>query len=455
MGSIFQPIGDLFHTVFYGPVFNLLMLIYHVFSGIWLAGAFALSIIVLTLLVRAAMIPLTRKQLQSSRQMQVLAPKLKELQGRHRGDPQALMAAQQALYKEHGYSPAAGCLPLLIQMPFLYALFFSFNTVLNPASPHETIAQHIARINNDIYAFIPHLSVSGGLPATQFLWANLAHPDPLYILPFLAGVLTFIQLRMAMPVRKKTAGAPDATAQATQSMQYIMPVMTFIFGMRFPAGLALYWCVGTLFSAVQQYFLNGWGSLFVGIPGMQHLVPTPQESPSLAFSSVARSSVNSTARVVPATASPPNTEPGGIRGIFQQLRDQLSASQSSQELRQADRAQQAANETVTGRRSEAGDPPGQPSATAAEQRTRRPRNEPILIKPQREPLPEERIAQLEGEGSGSLNGSNGASANGADRKPTTSSPAQPRKASGSPKGSAGKGGSSAKRQNTGRRKGGR
>ena len=84
----------------------------------------------LTLLVRCCMIPLTRKQLKSSRAMQELAPQINALKVQYRGDPQGLMKAQQDLYKEHGYSPVSGCLPLLIQMPFLYALFFSFRTLL-------------------------------------------------------------------------------------------------------------------------------------------------------------------------------------------------------------------------------------------------------------------------------------------------------------------------------------
>ena len=131
MGSIFTGIGDIFgvlfspiHTVFqyvfFLPVFNILMLIY---QGV---HSFGLSIILLTLLIRGSLFPLTRKQLASSRKMQELAPKLKQLQAQHRGDSQGMMAAQQALYKEHGVSMYGGCLPLVIQMPFLYALYYSF-----------------------------------------------------------------------------------------------------------------------------------------------------------------------------------------------------------------------------------------------------------------------------------------------------------------------------------------
>src|SRR5260221_3968664 len=189
------------------------------------------------------------------------------------------MRAQQALSRERGVSPAKGCLPLLIQMPFLYALYFSFNTVLR--QPDQ--AKMLKAINSDLYPFMPHLTLHT-LPSTFFLWANLAAPDPLHIFPILAAILTFLQLRMAMPVKKpQVRGAQadstaQATATATNTMQYMMPAITLFIGLSFPAGLAMYWCVSTLFSAVQQYFLNGnFGSLFVGVPGMQHLVPPPKE----------------------------------------------------------------------------------------------------------------------------------------------------------------------------------
>src|SRR5262249_13551697 len=172
------------------------------------------------------------------------------------------------------YSQMQGCLPLLIQMPLLYALFFSFSTVLN-GQKGETVLQHVQRINHDIFAFIPHLQA---LPHTQFLWVDLAAPDPIKLLPFIAAILTFIQLRMAMPIRPKPkpGQASDATQQASKMTMYLMPAVTFFFGLNFPAGMALYWCVGTLFMAVQQYFLAGWGSLFVGIPGMERFVPEPK-----------------------------------------------------------------------------------------------------------------------------------------------------------------------------------
>src|SRR5579859_4163132 len=163
--QLLGPIPGIFNIFFYEPVYNILMTLYGVFHTFLPSGGFALAIVVLTLMLRACLIPLTRKQLKSSRAMQELQPKLKELQARYKNAPQELMAAQQALYKEHGVNPVSGCLPLLVQMPFIYALYDSFFgalqtqkiTLANGHQVLETAAQHLARINGDLYPFVPHL----------------------------------------------------------------------------------------------------------------------------------------------------------------------------------------------------------------------------------------------------------------------------------------------------------
>ncbi|MGH2487022.1 MAG: YidC/Oxa1 family membrane protein insertase, partial [Ktedonobacterales bacterium] len=324
MGNALQLVS----YIFYYPIYNVLMALYEAFAKVFHGGgAFALAIVVLTLGMRACLIPLTRKQLKSSREMQVLAPKLKALQAEHRGEPQALMAAQRALYKEHGVSPASGCLPLVIQMPFIYALYGAFNTVLRGSS----VTTRLAHINKDLYPFVPHLHA---IPNSIFLWVDLAKPDPLHILPILAAILTFLQLRMAMPVRaKRLPGQPaDPTSQATGMMQYVMPFVTLFIGLTFPAGLALYWCVTTTFSAVQQYFISGWGSLFVGVPGMEHMVPAPKApvTPAIAGRALGRPVGSSVGAARGLTAAPVvDEEPGGLRGFIRQARQQLFAAQQT------------------------------------------------------------------------------------------------------------------------------
>jgi YidC/Oxa1 family membrane protein insertase len=343
LGTIFGPVGTIFNAIFYEPIYNVLMLIYNVIHAIGIPGGLGLSIIALTLLVRCCMIPLTRKQLKSSRAMQELAPQINALKVQYRGDPQGLMKAQQDLYKEHGYSPVSGCLPLLIQMPFLYALLFSFRNLLT---------EKVTVINKPIYSFLPHLTTA---PDPHFLWVNLTTADPWHILPLAAAVFTFIQLRMAMPVRKKPVpGTPtDPTAQATQTTMYIMPVITFVIGLSFPAGLALYWTVGAMFASVQQYFLAGWGSLFLGIKGLEHLVPPPRELPSSNVaiagssrtgSSGARSLVASSSPTSSAAGSSPSE--GGLRGLLRQFRDMSAAA-----TQQAEEAAKARSTAKNGARS--------------------------------------------------------------------------------------------------------
>ena len=493
MGQILQPIGDLFHLLFYGPVFNVLMLIYHFTNGVWHGGAFAISIVLLTLIIRASLIPLTRKQLKSSRAMQELQPKLAALKTQYRDNPQGLMAAQQAIYKEHGVSPVSGCLPLLIQMPFLYALFFSFNTVLL-AQGAESLTHHLTRINADIYPFLPKITV---LPATQFFWANLAQPDPLKILPLLAAILTLIQLRMAMPLRKKPVpGQPsDPTSQATQATQYLMPVMTFIFGLNFASGLALYWCISTGFSAVQQYFLNGWGSLFLGIPKewmvklhMEHLIPVPPETASPALAG--RGMGTATARgLIAAPTSVPSTpaESGGIRGLLRQMRDQMAAAQEQRTPRNGavvDATPPSGSESSKGQAFTVTSSESAGAGTPRERRPRPARTGPVLVKPPRDgaaraELPERAIAReatekpskgrdelpevalrrdaagTPGVANGTANGTTNGTANGTTRRAAPQGGARPsvsQQRKGTPKGGAGSGSA---RGRSGRPKGGR
>ncbi len=241
-------IGYFFNLIFTYPIFNVLMLLYHLF------GEMGLSIIVLTLIVRLALFPLTLKQLKSTKATQAIQPLLADVRKKYAKDQRAQYEAMQAIYKEYGVNPAAGCLPLLIQLPILYGLFFALNEVLkNP---------NLNNINSIIYPFLPHFAT---LPNTYLNWfglhLNLAAPDPSHILPILAGVATFLQLRMSQP--RTMSKSKDTMSQQMQIMQFVMPFVTFFFALNFVAGLALYWTTTSVFSMVQQYFVTGWGSLTV------------------------------------------------------------------------------------------------------------------------------------------------------------------------------------------------
>jgi YidC/Oxa1 family membrane protein insertase len=248
-------IGYLFNLIFTFPIFNILMLLYRAI------GDFGLSIIVLTLLVRLILFPLTLKQLKSMKAMQALTPQLNEIKKKYK-DQKAQLEATQALYKEYGVNPVAGsCLPLLVQMPVLFALFYALEDVVkNNTTLHA--------LNSIIYPFLPHFTT---LPNTQLAWfsfinsawhISLGAPDPTHILPILAALATFAQLRMSMARNASTTtGSSDAMKTQQTIMQLISPIMVLFFGWSYAAGLALYWMTSSVFGMVQQYFVTGWGSL--------------------------------------------------------------------------------------------------------------------------------------------------------------------------------------------------
>lgn len=263
-------IGNLFNLIFTFPILNALVLLYHLF------GDFALSIVVLTLIIRLVLVPLTLQQLKSMKANQVLQPQIAEIRKKYPKDQQAQALAMQALYKEYGFNPLAGCLPMVIQLPVLYGLYYALSTVV------RSTTQNVNDINQHLYPFVQHFKV---FPNIDFNWFgflgihySLGIPDPYHVLPILAGLATFVQMRMSQPKTSPgTSAQPaanDPTAMQMKTMQYIMPLITVFFGWTFPSGLALYWTASSIFQAVQQFFVTGWGGLSNLIPAS--LLPASQ-----------------------------------------------------------------------------------------------------------------------------------------------------------------------------------
>jgi YidC/Oxa1 family membrane protein insertase len=266
-----------------GPLTQLLMLL----TGV--LHSYGLAIIIFTILVRAVLAPLNLRQLRSAKKMSALAPKIKELQQKYKGNREELTRAQMALYKEEGVNPAAGCLPLLIQMPILYALFFVFQRLANP---------HAGAIYHQL-----------------FLWFTLDKPDHLFghfflgpqsywgPLPLLAGVAQWVQSRMMMQPTS------DPQQRTTQQIMQFMPLMIIVFAVNYPSGLALYWVTSTLFSIVLQYFITGWGQLFTS-PFHVPAAPPPPSGPRRTTAATARENGRETeAGVAPSRSSPRREEP--------------------------------------------------------------------------------------------------------------------------------------------------
>jgi YidC/Oxa1 family membrane protein insertase len=249
-------IGYLFNLIFTFPIFNVLMVLYRVI------GDFGVSIIVLTLAVKLILFPLTLQQLKSMKATQALQPQMQEIKKKYAKDQRAQMEATQALYKEYGMNPLAGnCLPLLIQMPVLFGLFYALSAVLRTA-------KSVGDINNLLYPFIPKFQHFPNIDLNWFTFISpvwhfsLGAPDPTHILPILAALATFLQLRMSQQ-RTGAPAANDAMAQQMKLMQLISPAMVLFFGWNYAAGLALYWTISSIFAMFQQYFVTGFGSLLV------------------------------------------------------------------------------------------------------------------------------------------------------------------------------------------------
>jgi YidC/Oxa1 family membrane protein insertase len=211
----------------------------------------ALAIIIFTILIKVAMLPLTMKQLNSSKRMQELQPQIKELQKKYAKDKQKLTQETMALYREHNASPTSGCLPMLVQWPVFFGLY---SAILN--------------LSNTVFN-------------VPFLWLpSLAHPDPYFILAILAGAAQFVQQRMMMPAGGKKN--QDSTQAATNTMMQFMPLMIVVFAWQFASGAVLYWIVSSVFGIVQQYFVTGWGSLIDLLP----FLPEPKhQAESAVFAS--------------------------------------------------------------------------------------------------------------------------------------------------------------------------
>jgi len=201
-------------------------------------GSVGLAIIVFTIFLKTLMLPLTVKSIKSTAAMQEIQPKIKELQKKHSKDRQKLTEETMRLYQEYQINPAAGCFPMLLQIPIFFGLYFA----------------------------VRHISDDGG----SFLWIpNLAEADPLKILPIAAGVFQFIQTKMMRPHNAPKVSDPQQ--QMMNTMMNFMPLMVVFFGWTFASGAVLYWATQSVYSVVQQWFITGWGSLKNWFPWLPEL----------------------------------------------------------------------------------------------------------------------------------------------------------------------------------------
>jgi YidC/Oxa1 family membrane protein insertase len=222
--------------------------------------AWAAAIMLLTVIVRLAMYPLFLKQIKTQRTMQVLQPKIKELQKRHKGDRETLNAEMMKLYKEHNANPLAGCLPMVLQMPIFISLF----QVLSQLSPKVNadgsyrlpvkFGLDADTVSNLERAKIFGAPIGAGFNSPAKLLDFLgASPGPVKIV----SVVLIVAMALTTFVTSKQMmgrNAPADSSQATQQkiLLYVMPVMLGVFGFQVAIGVLIYWTTTNLFSMGQQ-----------------------------------------------------------------------------------------------------------------------------------------------------------------------------------------------------------
>ena len=277
-----DPRTDIWNYVLVHPLLSLLVGAYDVIAD------FGLAIVIVTVLIRLVLYPLYVTQIRSQRAMQEVAPALKELQQKFGSDKQRIAEEQMKLYKERGVNPAMGCLPLLLQMPILFAMYAAF--LQAPALDGE-------QLRASIWPFIPvpdavgptgHLDLTAHwLPWIQSCMQNgvelhglacrnadIGIPGGL-ILPIIAGAFQLTASLMAMPANQPKSDDPQV--RMTQSMSYYFPLITVFFAFQYQAGLAVYWVASTFIQIVQQYFVSGWGQLPRWLPFLRN-IPTPADA---------------------------------------------------------------------------------------------------------------------------------------------------------------------------------
>lgn len=228
---------SIFNILFYKPLFNLLIVIYNAIPG----NDFGIAIIILTLLIRFILYPLTKKGIESQKAMAEIQPKIKELQQQYKDNRAKQAEELMKLYREYKVNPFSSFLNLLIQIPILIALYQVFLNGLNPE-----------RLNG-LYSFVQN---PGAIDPMFVGLIDLSQANP--IMAVLAGVLQFVQSKMMLPKSKNKdkKQESDFAKIMHHQMTYFLPFLTVIIAWRFPAGLPLYWIINTLFSIAQQYYME-------------------------------------------------------------------------------------------------------------------------------------------------------------------------------------------------------
>lgn len=230
--------SELFHAILYQPLLNLLIFFYNVIPG----HDFGVAIIVLTIIIRLILWPLAQKSIAAQKAMSSLQPKIAELKAKYKDNKQEIARATMELYKSEKVNPFSSCLPLLIQLPILIALYWVLMAVLK---------------SEKFDLLYPFVANPGTIKTIAFGFLELAKAN--WGIAILAGAAQFWQAKMLpmTPPAVKGEGSKDEgmMAMMNKQMLYMMPIMTVVIGGTLPAGLTLYWLVTTVLTALQQVIM--------------------------------------------------------------------------------------------------------------------------------------------------------------------------------------------------------
>ncbi|HEY7524088.1 MAG TPA: YidC/Oxa1 family membrane protein insertase [Candidatus Limnocylindrales bacterium] len=261
-------------TPIFQTLFIILTAVYQFLENLGAPFAIVWAIVVLTLIVRAVLIPLYRRQLVSQRRMQLLQPEIREINKRFKGDSMKARVAQQELFKERGINPLAGCLPLLLQLPLLFVMYSVIQNGLTNVDPTAMVTVFGVQVvdlqctNINPATGQPDAALGPCIDTTVPILGDISQPQTAFailgfgvsILAVLSAVFQLVQSRMMLPAADPENDDPNTRIQR-QTMLFL-PLISVVYGGFLPAGLFIYWIVATVFSIVQQYLIVGWGSMF-------------------------------------------------------------------------------------------------------------------------------------------------------------------------------------------------
>jgi YidC/Oxa1 family membrane protein insertase len=251
--------GPAWDTLFINPLINALLLLTNL-----VGGQFGVAIILFTVILRVATIPFTLRQLQSTRAMQEMQPRLQEVQKKYK-DPKRRQEETMKLYREIGFNPLGCFMPLAIQMLVFFALYRALAFVVG-GSPESLVG-----LSQRVY---PWSYLTSSIPLEQsFLWLELGKADTTFILPLIVGLSTYVQTRLS-----QTPSTTPQQQQQQQMMTWMLPIMMVFITQNLPSGVGVYWIVSNIFSIFASYLVYGrritWRSL---LPMAE---PAPNKKPS-------------------------------------------------------------------------------------------------------------------------------------------------------------------------------